>query len=314
MATDQLEPAPAAPADAPAVASARRRPPRCTLDRALPAGDRHASSCCVAHARASAARATRTSCPAASCANLLIDNSFLIVLAVGMTFVILTGGIDLSVGAVVALSGDASRPRLLAARAGRRGVVDPAGAPHRHAARPARRRDGPLLRDPALHRHARRRCSWRAGLCYVDQRSSRSRSRDPTIVALASAPADARRRLVITPSGVIALVVVAIAFVRAALHPVRPHGLRDRRQRAARRCSWACRSRAPRCCVYVISGICAGLGGLLFALYIAVRATACTRRRHGARRHRRGRHRRHPADRRQRLRRSARCSACWCSA
>jgi len=36
--------------------------------------------------------------------NLFIDNSFLIVLAVGMTFVILTGGIDLSVGSVVALS------------------------------------------------------------------------------------------------------------------------------------------------------------------------------------------------------------------
>ncbi len=36
--------------------------------------------------------------------NLLVDNAYLIVLAVGMTFVILTGGIDLSVGAVVALS------------------------------------------------------------------------------------------------------------------------------------------------------------------------------------------------------------------
>jgi ribose/xylose/arabinose/galactoside ABC-type transport system permease subunit len=36
--------------------------------------------------------------------NLLIDNGFLCVVAVGMTFVILTGGIDLSVGAVVALS------------------------------------------------------------------------------------------------------------------------------------------------------------------------------------------------------------------
>ena len=33
-----------------------------------------------------------------------MDNAFLIVLAVGMTFVILTGGIDLSVGSVVALS------------------------------------------------------------------------------------------------------------------------------------------------------------------------------------------------------------------
>jgi galactofuranose transport system permease protein len=36
--------------------------------------------------------------------SLLLDNAFLIVLAVGMTFVILTGGIDLSVGSVVALS------------------------------------------------------------------------------------------------------------------------------------------------------------------------------------------------------------------
>ena len=37
--------------------------------------------------------------------NLFVDNAYLIVLAVGMTFVIITGGIDLSVGSVVALSG-----------------------------------------------------------------------------------------------------------------------------------------------------------------------------------------------------------------
>ena len=36
--------------------------------------------------------------------NLFINNAHLIVLATGMTFVILTGGIDLSVGAVLALS------------------------------------------------------------------------------------------------------------------------------------------------------------------------------------------------------------------
>lgn len=36
--------------------------------------------------------------------NLLIDNAFLCIAAVGMTFVILAGGIDLSVGAVVAFS------------------------------------------------------------------------------------------------------------------------------------------------------------------------------------------------------------------
>ncbi|MBO9537379.1 galactofuranose ABC transporter, permease protein YjfF [Herbaspirillum sp.] len=36
--------------------------------------------------------------------NLLIDNGFLLVVAIGMTFVILSGGIDLSVGSVLALS------------------------------------------------------------------------------------------------------------------------------------------------------------------------------------------------------------------
>lgn len=36
--------------------------------------------------------------------NLLIDNAFLLVIAVGMTFVILSGGIDLSVGSVLALT------------------------------------------------------------------------------------------------------------------------------------------------------------------------------------------------------------------
>lgn len=36
--------------------------------------------------------------------NLLIDNAFLVIVAVGMTFVILAGGIDLSVGSVLALS------------------------------------------------------------------------------------------------------------------------------------------------------------------------------------------------------------------
>lgn len=36
--------------------------------------------------------------------NLLVDNAFLLVTAVGMSFVILSGGIDLSVGSVIALS------------------------------------------------------------------------------------------------------------------------------------------------------------------------------------------------------------------
>ena len=37
--------------------------------------------------------------------SLFVDNAYLIVLAAGMTFVILSGGIDLSVGAVMAFTG-----------------------------------------------------------------------------------------------------------------------------------------------------------------------------------------------------------------
>ena len=93
--------------------------------------------------------------------NLFVDNAFLIVLAVGMTFVILTGGIDLSVGSVVALStmiaAAHARGRLAA------GLVIVAGAAGRHRAGPADGAGDPLLRHPAVHRHAGRACSWPAG-------------------------------------------------------------------------------------------------------------------------------------------------------
>ena len=45
----------------------------------------------------------RSSSPA-RISNLLINNAHLVIIAVGLTFVILTGGIDLSVGAVIAFS------------------------------------------------------------------------------------------------------------------------------------------------------------------------------------------------------------------
>jgi ribose/xylose/arabinose/galactoside ABC-type transport system permease subunit len=46
--------------------------------------------------------------------NVFIDNGFLLVVAVGMTFVILTGGIDLSVGSVVAMTAMVSASMLRA--------------------------------------------------------------------------------------------------------------------------------------------------------------------------------------------------------
>ena len=48
---------------------------------------------------------TDTFFTAANLANVLRQNAFIAILAAGMTFVILTGGIDLSVGSVVGLSG-----------------------------------------------------------------------------------------------------------------------------------------------------------------------------------------------------------------
>ena len=62
--------------------------------------------------------------PARCSLNLFVDNAYLIVLAVGMTFVILTGGIDLSVGAVVALSTMIAAALLQSGLVARRG--DPA--------------------------------------------------------------------------------------------------------------------------------------------------------------------------------------------
>ena len=50
---------------------------------------------------------------------LLLDNAYLLILAVGMTFVIVTGGIDLSVGSVMAFTG-ISCASLLGARPLRR--------------------------------------------------------------------------------------------------------------------------------------------------------------------------------------------------
>ena len=64
--------------------------------------------------------------------NLLIDNAFLCVVAVGMTFVILSGGIDLSVGSVIALTTMVSAA-LVEKHGWSRRWRDPAGAGDGHA-------------------------------------------------------------------------------------------------------------------------------------------------------------------------------------
>ena len=99
--------------------------------------------------------------------NLLIDNAFLLVIAVGMTFVIVSGGIDLSVGSVLALStmiaawllNVAHWPPLLGDR-------HRAGAGHRVWRRHGRA--DPLFQTAAVHRHPGRHV-FGAGVVLLDQ-------------------------------------------------------------------------------------------------------------------------------------------------
>src|SRR5215213_10215177 len=55
--------------------------------------------------------------------NILVDQSFLAIVALGMTFVIISGGIDLSVGSVFALGG------VVAAWGSQHGILVGLGAP-----------------------------------------------------------------------------------------------------------------------------------------------------------------------------------------
>ena len=156
---------------------------------------------------------------------------FLLVVAVGMTFVILTGGIDLSVGSVVALHHDdrgdaAARPGWPPLRRACRWCWS--------SARLLGLADGlrhPLLRDPAVHRHARR-----------DVPGPRPVLRDQHRVDPDQRPASARswRQTQDPPRRRTSLSIErdhragrrARRGLRAALHPVRAQRLRHRRQRA----------------------------------------------------------------------------------
>jgi ribose/xylose/arabinose/galactoside ABC-type transport system permease subunit len=195
-------------------------------------------------------------------ANVLINNSFLIVLAVGMTFVILTGGIDLSVGAVVALSS------CVAAWMFSHGFGAATAIPtvilvgtllglavglmvHVFEIQP-------FIATLAAMFLAR-------GLCYLVAPESIPIT-DPTIVALSTSRWGTENGLVITPSGIIALAVVIIAFV--TLHYTRfgrtVYAIGGGEQSAKLMGLPVARTKVL---VYVISGTCAGLGGLLFAIF-----------------------------------------------
>jgi ribose/xylose/arabinose/galactoside ABC-type transport system permease subunit len=196
-------------------------------------------------------------------ANLFIDNAFLIVLAVGMTFVILTGGIDLSVGAVVALSTMVTAASLKAGLPAAAVVllvlVIGSGLG--------------LLMGLVIHHFEIQPfivtlagMFLARGLCFVIGVESVS-IKDPAFRALATSSIALPGGIAITWSVVIALVVVAVAIW--VLHRTRfgrtvyavggsessalLMGLRVTRVKVA---------------VYAISGLCSAIAGLLFALYM----------------------------------------------
>ncbi|MFC6089940.1 galactofuranose ABC transporter, permease protein YjfF [Saccharothrix lopnurensis] len=196
-------------------------------------------------------------------ANLFIDNAFLIVLAVGMTFVILTGGIDLSVGSVVALS------TMIAAAALRAGwppllvvlAVLAAGSGLGLAMGWVIHRFGvqPFIVTLAGMFLAR-------GLCFVISVESVS-IKDPAFRSLATGTIELPGGVTITYGVVIALVaVLAAVYVLHLTRFGRTVYAVGGSESSARLMGLA--TTRVKIGVYGISGFCSALAGLLFSLYM----------------------------------------------
>ncbi|MGO4459428.1 galactofuranose ABC transporter, permease protein YjfF [Streptomyces sp. M-16] len=196
--------------------------------------------------------------------NLLIDNAFLLVVAIGMTFVVLTGGIDLSVGAMVALS------TMISAW-----LVEQHGWP-------------PLLVIPlvlAVGTGAGLAMGWvihsfeiqpfivtlagmflARGLCYTISIDSISLT-NPTYTAFAQTRIPLPGDLFVSPSVLIAVAVLVIAFV--VLHYTRlgrnVYALGGSEQSARLMGLPAGRTKMA---VYAVSGFCSALGGVLLTFYM----------------------------------------------
>jgi simple sugar transport system permease protein len=196
--------------------------------------------------------------------SLLVDNAYLVVLAAGMTFVILTGGIDLSVGAVMAFTG------MLAAKMLSTGV--PTGV-----VIPVMIASGavfglivgvlvnyfdvqPFIASLAGMFLAR-------GLCFVVSLEA-IQVKDTTVLGLQSVKLGDPVNWYITPTGIIALLVIVVAawvlgFTRFGRTV---YAIGGNEQSARLMGLPVARTKVL---VYVISGVCAGIAGLLFTAYTA---------------------------------------------
>ena len=194
---------------------------------------------------------------------LLLDNAYLLILAVGMTFVILTGGIDLSVGAVMAFTGmlGASMlatglptavvvPTMLALGAGM-GLAVGIMVQYFDVQ--------PFIASLAAMFAAR-------GLAFMVSLSS-IKVEDPVILWLQSTRIQgAPGSFYLTPTGIIALSVVLIGAL--VLHFTRfgrtVYAIGGNEQSARLMGLPVARTKLL---VYVIAGVCSGLAGVIFTAY-----------------------------------------------
>jgi len=194
--------------------------------------------------------------------NLFVDNAFLIVLAVGMTFVILTGGIDLSVGSVVALSGVLAAKLLAAGWApvpvmllvllvGSTLGLAMGAVIHYLEIQPF----VVTLAGMFLAR----------GLCYVISVESIP-IRDPLFTAVAQGTVSLPGDTFVSPSVVVAVLVVLVgAYLLHATRFGRTVYAVGGNQQSAE--LMGVRVGRTKVAVYGISGLCSAIGGLLFAFY-----------------------------------------------
>jgi len=195
--------------------------------------------------------------------SLLLDNAYLLILAVGMTFVILTGGIDLSVGAVMAFTGMAGASML---RDGvPTGLVVPAmlliGATMGLGVGVLVQYFNvqPFIASLAAMFAAR-------GLAFMVSLSS-IKVEDPAILWLQSTRLQAGiGSWFITPTGILALLVVVVGSVVLAYTRFGRtiYAIGGNEQSARLMGLPVVRTKLL---AYVISGVCAGLAGVVFTAY-----------------------------------------------
>lgn len=194
--------------------------------------------------------------------NLLVDNAFLIVLAVGMTFVVLTGGIDLSVGSVVALSGVLAA-RLLAAG----WPAVPVMAAVLLVGLGLGTAMGLVIHHLELQPFVVTLAGMflARGMCFVISVESIP-IRDPLFTGIASAAVTLPGDTFVSPSALLAVAVVAVAAY--VLHATRfgrsVYAVGGNEHSAMLMGLPVARTKVA---VYAISGTCSALAGLLFSFY-----------------------------------------------